>query len=324
MDAHAASFFVVFAVLCYNFCMNEDRYVHLNKWLKQKFGERVLKICVDGGFTCPNRDGKCGYGGCIFCGENGSGNLRSLSSISQQVRAHLESYRGERAEKFIVYFQSFTNTYDTITNLKKKYDEAVFSSDKIVGLSVATRPDCVTSEVAKLLHSYCDRFYVQVELGLQTANDQTAELINRGYKTAQFARAVETLTDYGIDVVAHIMVGLPNETADDVRKTVEFLNTQKITGVKIHSTYVTRGTRLCEMFERGEYEPLTLEEYIESVVDILTHLRGDIVIHRISGDAPKSDLVAPKWNAHKKLVLNGVDKIMREKNLFQGQFFERK
>lgn len=304
--------------------MEKERYVHLNTWLKGKFGQRVLKICVDGGFTCPNRDGKCGVGGCIFCGETGSGNDGAGQSIKEQIESHLKSYRGERAEKFVVYFQNFSNTYDRLSNLEAKYDEALSSSDKIVGLSVATRPDCVDEEVATLLESYCKKYFVQVELGLQTANDKTGKMINRGYESEVFAKASKILHQHGIDVVAHIMLGLPNETLEDVSRTVEFLNAQDISGIKIHSTYVIKGTRLCEMFERGEYKPLELQEYLDGVIFVLTHLREDVVVHRISGDAPKSELVAPSWNSHKKLVLNGVDRILREKDLWQGQFANKK
>lgn len=304
--------------------MNKERYVHLNTWLKNKFGQRVLKICVDGGFTCPNRDGRCGVGGCIFCGESGSGDLKRNLSITQQIQNHLKSYRGERAEKFIVYFQNFTNTYDSLENLKKKYDEALSASEKIVGLSIATRPDCIDEKIAKLLKSYAGEYYVQVELGLQTANDKTGRLINRGYDSIVFKNAVEVLKFYGIDVVAHVMIGLPSESFEDVKNTVMFLNETPISGIKIHSTYVTKNTKLCEMFQAGEYKPLELEEYLESVVYILTHIRADVVVHRISGDAQKDELVAPLWNSHKKLVLNGVDRIMRERNLSQGQFYMKK
>lgn len=304
--------------------MSEERYVHLNTWLKNKFGERVLKICVDGGFSCPNRDGKCGVGGCIFCGESGSGKKRTRMTIKEQIENHLNSYRGGRADKFVVYFQNFSNTYDSLSNLKRKYDEAVGASDKIVSLAVATRPDCIDEEIATLLQSYASKYYVQVELGLQTANDVTAKIINRGYDSKAFSKALEILERHNLDVVVHIMVGLPNETFEDLKQTVEFLNKHKISGIKIHSTYVTKGTALCEMFERGEYKPLELDDYLQSVVYVLTHIRRDVVIHRISGDAPKDELVAPLWNAHKKLVLNGVDRIMREKNLRQGQFFKEK
>ena len=193
-----------------------------------------------------------------------------------------------------------------------------------MGLSVATRPDCVDENVAKLLSEYKKKYFVQVELGLQTANNETAKFINRGYKTSVFEKALKILNAFEIDVVAHIMVGLPNEDFEDLKRTVKFLNSQKYSGIKIHSTYVTQNTKLCDMLQRGEYKPLELEEYLKSVVYVLTHIKKDVVIHRISGDAPKDELVAPLWNSHKKLVLNGVDRLMREENLMQGQFYEKK
>ena len=201
----------------------EERYLHLNKWLKQKFGERVLKICVDGGFTCPNRDGTCGKGGCIFCSGQGSGEHIKLHNIEKQILNHLESYRGERANKFLVYFQNFSNTYDKIENLKKKYDCA-FVSEKIVGLDIATRPDCINEEIVALLKSYKERGYVCVELGLQTSNEETAKAINRGYKNEIFTTAVKLLNKNGIDVIVHIMRGLPNENLKDIEKTINFIN----------------------------------------------------------------------------------------------------
>ena len=296
----------------------EERYRHLNNYYKNKFGERVLKICVDGGFTCPNRDGKCGVGGCVFCGEKIQENRLS---ITNQIQKHLDSYRGQRANKFIVFFQNFTNTYDSIENLKKKYDEALSVSDKIIGLSIATRPDCLDEEIVKLISLYKEKYYVQVELGFQTANENTADLINRGYKNQVFTNAVKLLNKYNIDVVVHIMVGLLNETKNDVINTVKFLNKHNISGVKIHSTFVTKNTKLCELYENKKYTPITLEEYIDCATEMLTLLNPNVVIHRISGDAPKSDLVAPEWNLHKKLILNGIDKIMKEKDIFQGQFY---
>ena len=301
---------------------NIERYKHLNKYLKDKFGERVLKICIDGGFTCPNRDGKLGYGGCIFCSEKGSGeHINSDTNITKQVENYFKSYKAKRANKFIAYFQNFTNTYDTITNLKKKYDAALID-DRIVGLSVATRPDCINEDIAKLLSSYKDKYYVTVELGLQTSNDETGKLIHRAYSSNEFTKAVELLNKYNIDVVAHIMVGLPNETKKDLKSTVEFINKHKIQGLKIHSCYVVKNTALCDMYEEGEYSPLTLEEYLESATYILTHINPDIVIHRISGDAPKNLLVAPDWNSHKKWIMNGLDKLLREKDLWQGMEYK--
>lgn len=301
---------------------NLKRYNRLTEYLKNKFGERTLKICIDGDFTCPNRDGTVSTGGCIFCSEHGSGeHLNSLSSIKCQVESYFLSYKSKRANKFIAYFQNFTNTYDTIENLKKKYNSALIDN-RIVALSIATRPDCITEEIVKLLKSYSEKYYVWVELGLQTSNDKTGLLINRGYNSQQFSEAVALLNKYNIDVVTHIMVGLPGETDIDLEHTVKFINNHNIQGLKIHSTYVIKNTKLADMYYKGNYTPLELDDYLNSVVYVLTHISPNIVIHRISGDAPKDLLIAPEWNAHKKLVLNGVDKILKDNNLYQGKEYE--
>lgn len=300
-----------------------DRYNKLNTFLKNKFGERVLKICVDGGFTCPNRDGKCGFGGCIFCGERGSGEHTKRISISDQVNKHLASYRGQRANKFVVYFQNFTNTYDTVENLKNKYDQALVS-DQIVGLAIATRPDCVDEAVAQLLQSYQKKgLYVWVELGLQTTNDKVGQLVNRGYNTQDFVNAVKVLRKHDIDIVAHIMLGLPNEEKDDLQNSIDFVNNQDIQGLKIHSTYVIENTALADLYKSGQYQTMQLDDYVEKVLHILQNIRPDIVVHRITGDAPKELLLAPNWSAHKKLVLNRIENIMATENLIQGMYFKK-
>ena len=300
---------------------NLERYKHLNKYLKDKFGERTLKICIDGGFTCPNRDGKLSTGGCIFCSEQGSGEhiLRS-DNIKQQIKNYFKSYKSKRANKFIAYFQNFTNTYDSIDNLKLKYDSALID-DRIVGLEIATRPDCINEDICKLLKSYDHKYYVCVELGLQTSNDNTGKLINRGYTSKQFTNAVALLNKYNIPVVVHIMVGLPNENITDLKETVRFINKHHLQGIKIHSTYVIKNTKLAEMYNQGHYKPITLDYYLESLTYILTHISPALIIHRLSGDAPKDLLLAPEWNSHKKWVLNGIDKILQEKDLYQGIFF---
>ena len=297
-----------------------ERYNHLNTYLKEKFGERTLKICIDAGFTCPNRDGTKGVGGCIFCGERGSGEHLKTIDIASQVENHLASYRGMRANKFIVYFQNFTNTYDSIENLKKKYDSALID-ERIVGIQIATRPDCINEEIARLLFSYTDKYSVCVELGLQTSNENTGKVINRCYTNEDFINAVTILRKYNIEIITHIMVGLPGETHKDIVNSVNFVNNLDIQGLKIHSTYVTNDTKLNEMYENNQYSPITLEYYLDELCYIITHLRKDIVLHRISGDAPKDMLVAPSWNSHKKLVLNGIDKILREKDLYQGMYY---
>ena len=301
--------------------MEQNRYNKLNKYLKGKFGERTLKICVDGGFTCPNRDGTISTGGCIFCSERGSGeHIKSANNISEQIQNYFKTYRAERANKFIVYFQNFTNTYDTIQNLKNKYDAALIDN-RIVGLSVATRPDCINEDVCKLLHSYLDKYYVCVELGLQTSNDKIGNIINRGYNSIQFTNAVNLLNKYNIDVVVHLMVGLPTETFDDIKNTVSFINNHKIQGIKIHSTYVVKGTKLANLYQNNQYTPITLEYYLDCVTYILTHISPNIVVHRVSGDAPKDLLLAPDWNLHKKWILNGLEKKLKEENLWQGKYY---
>lgn len=296
------------------------RYKHLNQYLKEKFGERTLKICIDGNFTCPNRDGKKGSGGCIFCSEKGSGEHLQHLSIAKQVKQYLNSYKSQRANKFIVYFQNFTNTYDSIKNLKEKYDSSLIDN-RIVGLEIATRPDCITEEIAQLLSTYTNKYYVCVELGLQTANDETAKFINRGYLSSEFTKAVEILNKYHIDVVAHIMIGLPNENKQDLENTIKFINKHNIQGIKIHSTYIVKNTKLNELYENGLYSPISYDYYMDCLVYVITHISPEIIIHRISGDAPKDLLVAPEWNLHKKKVLNGLDKILKENNLYQGKFF---
>ncbi len=301
----------------------EERFKHLNNYLKEKFGERTLKICIDGDFTCPNRDGKLGFGGCIFCSERGSGDHIKLSNnITEQVINYFNSYKSKRANKFIAYFQNYTNTYSSIDILKSKYDSALIDN-RIVALAVSTRPDCINEDVCKLLKSYTDRYYVWVELGLQTSNDQTSKLINKCCYSKDFTNAVNLLNKYNIDIVTHIMVGLPNENFDDIKNTVYFINKHNIQGLKIHSTYIVKNTILADMYYKKLYSPISLEYYLNCVCYILTHINPNIIIHKVSGDAPKDLLVAPEWNLHKKWILNGLDKKMSEEDLWQGMNYEK-
>ena len=229
------------------------RYTKLNEYYIKRFGERVLKICINGHFTCPNRDGTLSNSGCIFCSECGSGeHLDPYKDISEQVTDYFKSPRSNRANKFIVYFQNFSNTYDSLDKLKKKYDSALINS-KIIGLSVATRPDCISEDIVKLLHSYTKKYYVSVELGLQTSNEKIGKFINRQYTNEQFTRAVELLNKYDIDVITHIMVGLPGESFKDIQNTVDFINQHHIQGLKIHNTYVVENTVLADMYNKNEY-----------------------------------------------------------------------
>ena len=309
-----------------------ERYKHLNTYLKELFGERTLKICIDGGFTCPNRDGKFGTSGCIFCSSKGSGELiNSEPNISNQITQYFQTYRSKRANKFISYFQNFTNTYNSVENLKKKYDSALID-DRIVALDIATRPDCINDDVAKLISSYMPKHKVFVELGLQTSNDNTAKIVNRGYESSVFTDAVKILNKYNIPVICHIMVGLPNEQKlikvdnFDVFKaivdTVNFINKHNISGLKIHSTYIVKNTVLNKLYEGNKYKPITYEEYMSNLTYIITHINPEIIVHRISADPPEDLLVAPEWCLHKKWVLNGLDKLLKESDLHQGMFYK--
>lgn len=300
----------------------EYNYNRLNEFLIKKFGEKTLKICIDGGFTCPNRDGKLSYNGCIFCSEQGSGEHLSHIEITKQVKDFFASYKAKRANKFIAYFQNFTNTYDTVDNLKAKYDAALID-DRIVGLAIATRPDCINTDIINLLKDYSKKYYVWVEFGLQSSNDKTAKFINRGYLLSQFSKSVKLLNNAGIDVVTHIMIGLPGETKNDLKNTIEYLNDQNIQGLKIHSTYVVKNTILANLYEKGDYEPISFEYYMDCLVYTLTHISPDIVIHRISGDAPKDLLIAPDWCLHKKWVMNGLNNFLYKNNLYQGMYYKK-
>ena len=293
-------------------------YNNLSPYLKSKYGTRVSKICIDGGFGCPNRDGTCGEGGCIYCGERGAGeHIDPTLSIRQQVEEHLS--RDTRSDALIAYFQNFTNTYAPVNVLKERYDSALIS-DRIKALAIGTRPDCIDAEVAALLASYKDRVDVWVELGLQTASDAVARTINRGYETEVYRRAVEVLNSHGIPFVTHMIIGLPGESEADIDATVDLIN-EHSWGVKIHSIYVMEGTRLAEMYRSGEYSPPTLDEYVRLAAKSLARLRPDIVVHRVTGDCPDGLLVAPEWNRDKNKVIAGIRERLESSGLRQGSLY---
>lgn len=296
--------------------MDKKYYNRLGDYLLDTFGEKVKKIPIDGGFTCPNRDGKCGWGGCIFCGEKGSGEQTfGWLSIEKQIEKFFSTPK--RLKGFIAYFQNFTNTYAPPKVLEERFSKAL-CDERVKGIAIATRPDCIDEDIVKVLAKIKERCPLWVELGLQTSNDKVAEKINRGYKSEVFVKSVELLSSYGIDTVAHIMIGLPEEGEKEAIETVEFLNKTKIKGVKIHSLYVLEDTVLGDWFKKGLYTPLSLEDYVKATALCLSHLRPDIVIHRITGDAPKDKLLAPLWNTDKNLMIGGIIRFMRDNNLIQG------
>ena len=291
-------------------------YNNLSGYLREKYGQRLGKICIDAGFSCPNRDGTVGVGGCVFCGERGSGeHIDHKKSIKEQVQKALISAKD--SDIFIAYFQNFTNTYASLDVLKERYDAALFD-ERIKVLAIGTRPDCIDEEKAELIASYRDKYEVWVELGLQTASDAVADGFGRGYKTEVFERAVRILEKYGIPTVAHVIIGLPGDGADGIRETAALLSRLPIFGLKIHSIYVMQGTRLASMYERGEYTPPTLSEYIEGAAYILARTRPEVVIHRLTGDCPPGMLIAPEWNSDKHKIINGIVEYMEAHGLSQG------
>ncbi len=296
-------------------------YNNLSSHLRKKYGKRLKKICIDGGFSCPNRDGRCGTGGCIFCGERGAGeHIVSDGGIRAQV---LHALKGADADmRFIAYFQNYTNTYAPIEILKQRYDEAIID-DRILVLAIGTRPDCIDDDVAALIASYKDRCDIWVELGLQTANDEVGRLINRGYDRAVFERAVKLLHGYGIEVVAHMIIGLPSESAEDAVKTAQYLSGLGVEGIKIHSIYVMEGTSLADMYLEKLYTPPTLSEYANAAACAIAHISPDIVLHRITGDCPSGLLIAPEWNRDKNAVIEAVNRALSERDLRQGSLVMR-
>lgn len=294
-------------------------YNNLSGYFRKRYSRRIRKICIDGGFGCPNRDGTCGIGGCIYCGERGAGeHIDPRISIREQAEACLAL--GSTEDVFLAYFQSFTNTYADIETLRERYDAALIDP-RIKILSIGTRPDCITEEIAALLASYKDRVDVWVELGLQTASDETAKIINRGYPRSTFDHAMEILEKYEIPVVVHLIVGLPGETLDHIKETCAYISKFNLFGVKIHSIYVMEGTELARMYRDGEYTPPTLDEYAEGASYIISHIHPDIILHRITGDCPRDLHVAPEWNLDKDGIIAAVIKKLEIKGLRQGSLF---
>lgn len=297
----------------------EIRYNNLSSYLKKQYQCKIKKICIDGGFTCPNRDGAAGFGGCIFCGDSGAGEhiANRDCNIEAQVNNVLNADRKDT--KYIAYFQNFTNTYSSVDELREKYYKAI-ASDKVIILDIGTRPDCIDEDKVKLLVEISKKKDVWIEFGLQTANDDTALLINRGYKSERFTESVEMLNECNIKVVMHLILGLPGENKHSIQNTIEFINKHRIWGIKIHSLYVMKGTALEQLYLSGKFTPISLEENADWAVEILTHISPQIVIHRLTGDCPEGLLIAPDWNANKNNVLNKINNVMLENNYYQGCF----
>jgi len=299
-----------------------NAYLDLNTYLRRIFGERVQKIALDAGMTCPNRNGTIAHSGCIYCDRRGSGSGAMIDdhlSIPAQIeRGMLGLQRRYHAQKFIAYFQSFSNTYAPVADLKRLYDQAL-GYPEIVGLAVATRPDCVDDRVLDLLSSYRSDYLVWIEIGLQSSHDRTLARINRGHNAAAFSRAVVAAHGYGLNVCAHIILGLPGETPEMMRETARYIGGLPISGVKIHFLYVVEGTRLAELYHQGGFRCLEREEYIDLVVDFLERIPPTMVIHRLTGDPKGVRLVAPQWACEKSQNLQLIKERLEERHTWQGR-----
>lgn len=301
-------------------------YYSLDAYLKETFGEKVYKLSLDGGMTCPNRDGTCGDRGCIFCSAGGSGDFAGdrRESITEQIREQKALLQTKRpVRKFIAYFQAYTNTYAPVEYLEKIFREAI-ADEEVVVLSIGTRPDCLGEDILTLLEELNRIKPVWIELGLQTMHEKTAEYIRRGYPLSCFERAVEELDKRGIPVIVHTILGLPGEGREEVFQTMEYLNSQPISGIKLQLLHVLFDTDLAADYEAGKFEVLNQDEYLSLVIGCLQRLRPDLVIHRVTGDGPGDLLIAPKWSQAKRTVLNELHHRMKEENARQGQLWSER
>lgn len=300
--------------------MSQPRYRSLSSWLKELFSESVRKITIDAGLGCPNRDGTFGVGGCIYCNSRGSGTnaLNQGQSVVEQVDRGIEFLsRRYRARKFIAYFQSFTNTYGDPELLRELYSSAT-TRQEVVGLAIGTRPDCVPNEVLDTLSDLNREKLVWLELGLQSIHERTLGLINRGHGPEAFLDATERALKRGLFVAAHIILGLPGESIDDMVLTARAVARSGIQGIKIHPLYVISGTPLENMFQMGAYTPMTMEQAIEATLTVLEVLPKEMIIHRLTSDPHPEELVAPAWMLDKNLVRNSLASEMERRNISQG------
>ena len=301
----------------FKYSNTNKRYYTLDYYYKKKFGSKVCKINLDANFTCPNIDGTKGIGGCIYC-LNGSSDFKKNVSLLEQFQEKKKIMLNKWPNsKLIGYFQANTNTYDTVDKLKERY-ELILKQDGVIGLSIATRADAISDEVLNYLCELNKRCYLTIELGLQTIHEDTATLINRCHSLKCFDDMVKKLRDNNISVVVHIINGLPYETKDMMLDTIKHLNKLDIQGIKIHMLSVVKNTKLAKMYQDNPFKILSKEEYIDIVCDQLELLNDSIVVHRLTGDPIKEELIEPSWILNKISVLNGIDKELKRRNTYQG------
>ncbi|OGO78262.1 MAG: TIGR01212 family radical SAM protein [Clostridiales bacterium GWB2_37_7] len=299
---------------------DNKRYHNLNYFLRNKFGDKVFKISLDAGFTCPNRDGKLSTGGCIFCSPRGSGDFAGTCSDLVHQFEEVKEMMSKKWKngKYIVYFQAYTNTYADVATLKEKY-YSVLNLEGVVGIAIATRPDCLSEEVLDLLEKVSKEKYLWVELGLQTIRQSTAEIINRGYSLETYIRAVQELKKRNIDVVTHVILGLPGEGKEAMLQTVDFVANTETQGIKLHLLHLVKDTQLIDLYEKGQLRMMDMEEYTELVVDCIERIPEDMVIHRITGDGPRETLIEPKWSLKKWEVINSIEHQLMDRSTWQGK-----
>ena len=298
---------------------DNKRYHTLNYFLRNKFGDKVFKVSLDAGFTCPNRDGSISTGGCVFCSPRGSGDFAGISSNLVQQFEEVKEMMSKKWKdgRYIAYFQAYTNTYADVDILREKY-YSVLNLEGVVGIAIATRPDCLSAEILDLLEEISKGKYIWVELGLQTIHQSTAEIINRGYPLDAYKKAVQELKKRNIDVVTHVILGLPGENKEEMLQTVEFVANTGTQGIKLHLLHLVKDTRLVQLYEKGQLQIMDMEEYVELVVDCLERIPEDMVIHRITGDGPRETLIEPKWSLKKWEVINAIEHQMMDRDTWQG------
>lgn len=296
--------------------MSDQYFNSIGSYLKERFGCKVIKLSLNAGFTCPNRDGTKGTGGCIFCSAEGSGDF--ASDIPGQIRLLSKKWP---SGKYIAYFQSHTNTYAPVEELREKYYQALEYPD-VIGIAIATRPDCLSAEVLELLSELNQKTFLWVELGLQTIHEDTALLINRCYSLPVFDQAVDALSKLQIKTVVHLILGLPGESREDMIESVRYVCDKDIFGIKLHLMNVLRDTKLAEFYPGRIHIP-EKEEYINLVVDVLEIIPQHITIHRLTADAPRHLLIAPEWGYEKRSILNGIQKELRKRNSYQGKLLDQ-
>ncbi|MTT32554.1 TIGR01212 family radical SAM protein [Terrilactibacillus sp. BCM23-1] len=309
-----------------HFYPENKRYYSWNTFLKTKFGEKVFKIPLDGGFDCPNRDGKAAYGGCTFCSQSGSGDFagdRRDDLVTQFQVVKERMHRKWKKGKYIGYFQAFSNTYAPVDILKQRY-EVILEQDGVVGLSIATRPDCLPDDVVEYLNELSKRTYLWVELGLQTVHDKTGELINRAHDFDCYKEGVAKLRQHNIPICTHIIDGLPGETPEMMLETAKEVAKLDVQGIKIHLLHLLKKTALVKQYEKGLFDFLDFNTYIQLVCDQLEVLPPEMTIHRLTGDGPNDLLIGPMWSLDKWEVLNAIDHELEKRNSWQGKYYEVK